>query len=44
MSALAINGNGRGGVAIAFLLILSTLSLLNNLCSSYLRPVGGSQR
>jgi hypothetical protein len=44
MSSLTLNGNGRGSVAIAILLIFSALSLLNNLCYNYLRPAGGSQR
>ena len=45
-----MNGNGRGGVAIALVLIFSMLGLVNILFSNinvrnanFLRPVGGSQ-
>lgn len=38
MGTLVISGSGRTGVAIALLLILSALSLFNNLCYNYLRP------
>lgn len=38
------NGNGRGGVAIAILVIVAGLQLLNSLCSNWTAPscaVGG---
>jgi hypothetical protein len=42
---VTINGNGRGGTAVAILLIFSMLGLVNILFSNVnlLRPVGGSQ-
>jgi len=35
MTGLEINGNGRGGVAIAVLVIVAGLQLLNSLCSGW---------
>lgn len=41
MSGITVNGNGRAGVAIALLLIFSTINLFNNLMANWGRNRAG---